>query len=155
MIAREQNPCVCYHEHHRWSDLAFNRSLAGDEGSRCVNLINTAIVLPSDGPSLIDGVSLSCLIYRSVTEYNDRKQALLEAEDELAGLEARVEQAKLHLTRLQHTNVLNTTFPIWYDGHIGVINGLHLGRLANRPVSNGPFLPAANWFRLCFFGVHR
>ncbi|VDP87143.1 unnamed protein product [Schistosoma mattheei] len=50
-------------------------------------------------------------------------------------LESRLSYARNHLHRLQRTNVLNIAFPIWYDGHIGVINGLHLGRLPNRPVS--------------------
>ncbi|KAF5405035.1 Splicing factor 4 [Paragonimus heterotremus] len=72
---------------------------------------------------------------RAQTQYNEQKQSLLEAEEELFSLQARVKHAEQHLQRLLRTNVLNTAFPIWYDGHFCVINGLHLGRLSNRPVS--------------------
>ncbi|KAA3679565.1 splicing factor 4 [Paragonimus westermani] len=72
---------------------------------------------------------------RAQTQYNEQKQTLLEAEEELFSLQARVKHAEQHLQRLLRTNVLNTAFPIWYDGHFCVINGLHLGRLSNRPVS--------------------
>lgn len=72
---------------------------------------------------------------RATTQYNDQKLALIEAEEEMQCLESRLSYARNHLHRLQRTNVLNIAFPIWYDGHIGVINGLHLGRLPNRPVS--------------------
>ncbi|CAH8840819.1 unnamed protein product [Trichobilharzia szidati] len=71
---------------------------------------------------------------RATTQYNDQKLALMEAEEEMQCLESRLSYARSHLRRLQRTNVLNVAFPIWYDGHIGVINGLHLGRLPNRPV---------------------
>ncbi|CAI2726901.1 unnamed protein product [Schistosoma spindalis] len=71
---------------------------------------------------------------RATTQYNDQKLALIEAEEEMQCLESRLSYARNHLHRLQRTNVLNIAFPIWYDGHIGVINGLHLGRLPNRPV---------------------
>ncbi|CAH8519998.1 unnamed protein product [Heterobilharzia americana] len=71
---------------------------------------------------------------RATTQYNDQKLALMEAEEEMQCLESRLTYARSHLRRLQRTNVLNIAFPIWYDGHIGVINGLHLGRLPNRPV---------------------
>ncbi|TNN17878.1 Beclin-1 isoform 1 [Schistosoma japonicum] len=71
---------------------------------------------------------------RATTQYNDQKLALIEAEEEMQCLESRLSYARSHLHRLQRTNVLNIAFPIWYDGHIGVINGLHLGRLPNRPV---------------------
>ena len=53
----------------------------------------------------------------------------------MAILEARFEDAHYQYERLRRTNVLNVAFPIWYDGHIGVINGLHLGRLPTNPVS--------------------
>lgn len=69
------------------------------------------------------------------TRYNEQKLALLEAEEELFSIEARIAHAEHHLQRLLHTNVLNTAFPIWYDGHFCIINGLHLGRLSNRPIS--------------------
>ncbi|KAH8860599.1 Beclin-2 [Schistosoma japonicum] len=75
---------------------------------------------------------LKCL--QATTQYNDQKLALIEAEEEMQCLESRLSYARSHLHRLQRTNVLNIAFPIWYDGHIGVINGLHLGRLPNRPV---------------------
>nr|CAJ19743.1 beclin 1 [Schistosoma mansoni] len=74
---------------------------------------------------------------RATTQYNDQKLALMEAEEEMQCLESRLSYARSHLHRLQRTNVLNIAFPIWYDGHIGVINGLHLGRLPNRPVGWG------------------
>ncbi|TGZ62104.1 hypothetical protein CRM22_007622 [Opisthorchis felineus] len=72
---------------------------------------------------------------RAQTQYNEQKQNLIEAEEELWSLDARVKYAKRHLDRLLRTNVLNTVFPIWYSGHFGIINGLHLGRLSDRPVS--------------------
>ena len=53
-------------------------------------------------------------------------------------LDARFADAHYQYERLRRTNVLNTAFPIWYDGHIGVINGLHLGRLPTNPVSPRP-----------------
>ncbi|VDP77402.1 unnamed protein product [Echinostoma caproni] len=72
---------------------------------------------------------------KAQTQYNEQKQTLLDSTNELLSLESRVADAESHLQRLARTNVLNTTFPIWYDGHIGVINGLHLGRLSNRPIA--------------------
>lgn len=41
--------------------------------------------------------------------------------------------AKL-LERLQRTNVYNDAFCVTHDGFFGVINGLRLGRLPNKPV---------------------
>jgi beclin 1 len=38
------------------------------------------------------------------------------------------------LQRLQRANVYNDTFSIGYDGFVGTINGLRLGRLPDRPV---------------------
>lgn len=58
----------------------------------------------------------------------------MEAEESLSVLDARLNDARYQYERLRRTNVLNAAFPIWYDGHIGVINGLHLGRLASKPV---------------------
>ncbi|VDK89345.1 unnamed protein product [Dibothriocephalus latus] len=70
----------------------------------------------------------------ATTEYNENKLILLEAEESLGVLEARLRDARYQFERLRRTNVLNAAFPIWYDGHIGMINGLHLGRLPNKPI---------------------
>ncbi|KAF6778971.1 hypothetical protein AHF37_01664 [Paragonimus kellicotti] len=51
---------------------------------------------------------------RAQTQYNEQKQSLLEAEEELFSLQARVKHAEQHLQRLLRTNVLNTAFPICY-----------------------------------------
>ncbi|KAF8566574.1 hypothetical protein P879_06927 [Paragonimus westermani] len=51
---------------------------------------------------------------RAQTQYNEQKQTLLEAEEELFSLQARVKHAEQHLQRLLRTNVLNTAFPICY-----------------------------------------
>uniref|UniRef100_A0A5K3FL81 APG6 domain-containing protein n=1 Tax=Mesocestoides corti TaxID=53468 RepID=A0A5K3FL81_MESCO len=67
-------------------------------------------------------------------EYNEKRLMLFEVEEALAVLEARFEDARYQYDRLRQTNVLNAAFPIWYDGHIGIINGLHLGRLPNKPI---------------------
>ncbi|TPP61876.1 SURP and G-patch domain-containing protein 1 [Fasciola gigantica] len=91
--------------------------------------------------NLFDLLMRSVRVYRlavrqiAQTQYNEQKQTLLDSADELLSLESRVTDAESHLQRLVRTNVLNTTFPIWYDGHIGVINGLHLGRLSNRLIA--------------------
>ncbi|VDK34269.1 unnamed protein product [Taenia asiatica] len=71
---------------------------------------------------------------RMTNEYNEQRLTLMEAEESLGVLDARLNDARYQFERLRRTNVLNTAFPIWYDGHIGVINGLHLGRLASKPV---------------------
>ncbi|KAF7257791.1 hypothetical protein EG68_04758 [Paragonimus skrjabini miyazakii] len=96
--------------------------------SRYIGNILSQIITPSV-------VRFLALNFRAQTQYNEQKQSLLEAEEELFSLQARVKHAEQHLQRLLRTNVLNTAFPIWYDGHFCVINGLHLGRLSNRPVS--------------------
>ncbi|BHF60126.1 Beclin-1 [Sparganum proliferum] len=70
----------------------------------------------------------------ATSEYNENKLILLEAEESLGVLEARLRDARYQFERLRRTNVLNAAFPIWYDGHIGMINGLHLGRLPNKPI---------------------
>ncbi len=71
---------------------------------------------------------------RKTNDYNEKRLLLMEAEESLAVLDARLNDACYQYERLRRTNVLNAAFPIWYDGHIGVINGLHLGRLRTKPV---------------------
>ncbi|KAM3186595.1 hypothetical protein ACTXT7_004008 [Hymenolepis weldensis] len=68
-------------------------------------------------------------------EYNEQRVKVMEGEETLNMLEARFTDGHQQYKRLRHTNVLNAAFPIWYDGHIGVINSLHLGRLPSNPVS--------------------
>nr|CDS28324.1 beclin 1 [Hymenolepis microstoma] len=68
-------------------------------------------------------------------EYNELRVKVMEGEEKLNMLEARFTDGHQQYKRLRHTNVLNATFPIWYDGHIGVINSLHLGRLPSNPIS--------------------
>ncbi|KAL5970122.1 Beclin-1 [Taenia solium] len=72
---------------------------------------------------------------RMTNEYNEQRLTLMEAEESLGVLDARLNDARYQYERLRRTNVLNAAFPIWYDGHIGVINGLHLGRLASKPIT--------------------
>ncbi|KAH9286608.1 Beclin-1 [Echinococcus granulosus] len=72
---------------------------------------------------------------RITNEYNEQRLTLMQAEESLGVLDARLNDARYQYERLRRTNVLNAAFPIWYDGHIGVINGLHLGRLASKPIT--------------------
>ncbi|VDM20300.1 unnamed protein product [Hydatigera taeniaeformis] len=72
---------------------------------------------------------------RITNEYNEQRLTVMEAEESLNVLDARLNDARYQYERLRRTNVLNAAFPIWYDGHIGVINGLHLGRLASKPIT--------------------
>lgn len=77
---------------------------------------------------------------RLTSEYNKERLILAEAEESFAVLNGRLNDAVFQYRRLRHTNVLSAAFPIYYDGHIGIINGLHLGRLPNKPVSFPPCL---------------
>lgn len=72
--------------------------------------------------------------FRLKLEYNEQRVKVIEGEEVLSVLDARFTDGYQQYKRLKHTNVLNAAFPIWYDGHIGVINGLHLGRLPSKPV---------------------
>ncbi|VDO00295.1 unnamed protein product, partial [Rodentolepis nana] len=72
---------------------------------------------------------------RAKMEYNELRVKVMEGEEKLNMLEARFTDGHQQYKRLRHTNVLNATFPIWYDGHIGIINSLHLGRLPSNPIS--------------------
>lgn len=78
--------------------------------------------------------SLKILFLRATNDYNIQRLLLLESEEQLSVLDARHQDARCQFERMRRTNVLNAAFPIWYNGHIGVINGLHLGRLPTKPV---------------------
>jgi len=71
---------------------------------------------------------------RYYKEYNEYKRQLLEYEDAQKSVDNQLKYAKTQLEKLTKTNVFNTTFHIWHNGHFGTINNFRLGRLPNIPV---------------------
>ncbi|KAK2711617.1 hypothetical protein QYM36_012684 [Artemia franciscana] len=67
-------------------------------------------------------------------ESAEQERQKMLAEDELRSLDVQLKQEQILLEKLKQTNALNAAFHIWHDGHFGVINGLHLGRLPSVPV---------------------
>lgn len=62
-------------------------------------------------------------------EFNEHQQKMLHFKDEQKSLQYRLQYTTEQLNRLKKTNVLNSAFHIWHNGHFGTINGLRLGRL--------------------------
>ena len=62
-------------------------------------------------------------------DFNEHQQRMLHFKDEQKSLQYRLHHTTEQLNRLKKTNVLNSAFHIWHNGHFGTINGLRLGRL--------------------------
>lgn len=67
-------------------------------------------------------------------EFNQHQQKMLEFKDDQMSVQFQLHYTTEQLNRLKKTNVLNSTFHIWHNGHFGTINGLRLGRLQTVPV---------------------
>ena len=68
------------------------------------------------------------------TERNAFSTQLVSFQNERDRITTQYDHDSRQLQRLQRANVYNDTFFIGYDGWIGTINGLRLGRLPDRPV---------------------
>ena len=62
-------------------------------------------------------------------DFNEHQQKMLDFKDEQKSLQYRLQYTTDQLNRLKKTNVLNSAFHIWHNGHFGTINGFRLGRL--------------------------
>ena len=71
-------------------------------------------------------------VYRK--EFNQHQQKMLQFKDDQMSAQFQLHYTSDQLNRLKKTNILNTTFHIWHNGHFGTINGLRLGRLQTVPV---------------------
>lgn len=67
-------------------------------------------------------------------EFNQHQQKMLQFKDDQMSVQFQLHYTTEQLSRLKKTNVLNSTFHIWHNGHFGTINGLRLGRLQTVPV---------------------
>ena len=67
-------------------------------------------------------------------EFNDHQRHILQFKDDQISVHYQLQYTTEQLTRLKKTNVLNSAFHIWHNGHFGTINGLRLGRLQTVPV---------------------
>lgn len=67
-------------------------------------------------------------------EFNQHQQKMLQFKDDQMSVQFQLHYTTEQLNRLKKTNVLNSTFHIWHNGHFGTINGLRLGRLQTVPV---------------------
>ena len=67
-------------------------------------------------------------------EFNQHQQKMLQLKDDQLSVQFQLHYTTEQLNRLKKTNVLNSTFHIWHNGHFGTINGLRLGRLQTVPV---------------------
>ncbi|EDO42490.1 predicted protein [Nematostella vectensis] len=68
------------------------------------------------------------------TEYCEYQRELLDFEDEKQSVDNQMMYAQAQLDKLKKTNVFNSTFHIWHNGHFGTINNFRLGRLPSVPV---------------------
>ena len=67
-------------------------------------------------------------------EFNDHQRQILQFKDDQVSVQYQLQYTTEQLNRLKKTNVLNSAFHIWHNGHFGTINGLRLGRLQTVPV---------------------
>jgi beclin 1 len=67
-------------------------------------------------------------------EFNQHQQKMLQLKDDQMSVQFQLHYTTEQLNRLKKTNVLNSAFHIWHNGHFGTINGLRLGRLQTVPV---------------------
>ena len=66
--------------------------------------------------------------------FNEYQREVLQFREEQRSLDYQLQYMTEQLDRLKKTNVLNSAFHIWHNGHFGTINGLRLGRLQTVPV---------------------
>lgn len=67
-------------------------------------------------------------------QFNRHQQEMLQFKDEQMSIQFQLHYTSEQLNNLKKTNVLNSTFHIWHNGHFGTINGLRLGKLQTVPV---------------------
>ena len=67
-------------------------------------------------------------------DYQDFQLSLNALMAERKLLESSIAHQQGLLTSLQHTNVYDDAFHVYFDGHFGTINGFRLGRLPSQPV---------------------
>lgn len=67
-------------------------------------------------------------------EFNEHQRQILQFKDDQISVQYQLQYTTEQLDRLKKTNVLNSAFHIWHNGHFGTINGLRLGRLQTVPV---------------------
>lgn len=67
-------------------------------------------------------------------QYSEYKRQVLELEDDQRSVENNLKYTQTQVDKLKKTNVFNSTFHIWHNGHFGTINGFRLGRLPSIPV---------------------
>jgi len=66
--------------------------------------------------------------------YSEYKRQVLELEDDQRSVDNNLKYTQNQVDKLKKTNVFNSTFHIWHNGHFGTINGFRLGRLPSIPV---------------------
>jgi len=66
--------------------------------------------------------------------YSEYKRQVLELEDDQRSVDNNLKYTQIQVDKLKKTNVFNSTFHIWHNGHFGTINGFRLGRLPSIPV---------------------
>lgn len=69
--------------------------------------------------------------------FNEYQRRVLQFKEEQRSVDYQLQYMTEQLDRLKKTNVLNSAFHIWHNGHFGTINGLRLGRLQTVPVEWG------------------
>ena len=66
--------------------------------------------------------------------FNEYQRQVLQFREDQRSVDYQLQYMTEQLDRLKKTNVLNSAFHIWHNGHFGTINGLRLGRLQTVPV---------------------
>ena len=66
--------------------------------------------------------------------FNEYQRQVLQFGEDQRSVDYQLQYMSEQLDRLKKTNVLNSAFHIWHNGHFGTINGLRLGRLQTVPV---------------------
>ena len=66
--------------------------------------------------------------------FNEYQRQVLQFREDQRSVDYQLQYMSEQLDRLKKTNVLNSAFHIWHNGHFGTINGLRLGRLQTVPV---------------------
>ena len=62
-------------------------------------------------------------------EFNEFLKQHLQFQDEEQSVGNQLHYVTAQLNKLKKTNILNSAFHIWHNGHFGTINGFRLGRL--------------------------
>eukprot|EP01133_Synstelium_polycarpum_P003733 gene3733-4302_t len=78
--------------------------------------------------------TLAALETRYWHAYSDHVLDANRVSDRRASVATKISSTVEMLNTLDSTNLLNTAFHLWYDGHFGTINTLRLGRLRSHPV---------------------